>query len=186
MRFETDRLVLRRWLPSDLGPFQRMNADPYVMRYFPSTRTNEESAELLQKTERHFEEHGFGVWALELKATGEWIGLTGAAHVPFEAHFTPAVELGWRIVGKFHGQGYATEAARFTCEFAFKELKLSGLVAFTIPANLPSRRVMEKLGMKHNPAENFNHPLVPPDSPARVHVLYRLSSAEYRKESTGE
>lgn len=186
MRLETDRLVLRRWLKSDLEPFQRMNADPYVMRFFPSTRTDKESAEIIEKIELHFDTYGFGIYALELKATGEWIGLTGAAHVPFEAHFTPAVELGWRIMGKFHGQGYATEAARFTCEFAFKELRLAELVAFTVPANQPSRRVMEKLGMKHNPSENFNHPLVPPDSPAREHVLYRLSNAQYSKQSTEE
>ncbi|MCE9597157.1 MAG: GNAT family N-acetyltransferase [Spirochaetia bacterium] len=180
MKLESERLILRRWLQNDLQPFTRMNTDPHVMRFFPGLLSPEESSALFQRLDAHFETHGFGVWALELKSTGDWIGFAGLGVCPFDAHFTPAVELGWRLLSEFQGKGYATEAAKVACTFAFKNVGLEELVAFTVPINQPSRRVMEKLGMTNNERESFQHPLLPADHPLKEHVLYRLPRQSWK------
>ena len=151
-----------------------MNADPRVMEYFPSVMTAEESDAGLGRLQTHDERHGFTFWAVELRETGEFIGFTGLAHTPFEAHFTPCVEIGWRLLPEFWNRGLATEAARASLAFGFDKIGLVEIVAFTAMGNRRSRRAMEKLGMIHTPADDFDHPRVPEGHPLRRHVLYRL------------
>jgi ribosomal-protein-alanine N-acetyltransferase len=155
-----------------------MNADPVGMEHFPGTLTREQSDELVGRIEGGFEAHGFGLWALELRESGEFIGFTGLAMPTFEAHFTPAVEVGWRLARSVWGNGYATEAARAAVSFGFEEVGLTEVVSFTTPANLRSRAVMERLGMSRDPGDDFEHPRLPPGHPLRLHVLYRLKSPE--------
>ncbi len=122
-------------------------------------------------------QHGFGLWAAELRETGEFLGYVGLAVPRFEAAFTPCVEIGWRLASKHWGRGFATEGARAAAGFAFDVLNLEDLVSFTVPANVRSLRVMEKLGMTHDENEDFDHPLLAVDHPLRRHVLYRMKRA---------
>jgi len=170
---ETPRLALRRWTPSDRQPFADMNSDPRVMEFFPRCLSRAESDELADGIETHFERHGFGLFAAQVRRSGEFAGFIGLAVPAFEAHFTPAVEIGWRLDPRFWNQGLATEGARAVLRYAFDELRLDEVVSFTVPANLASRRVMEKLGMTHDPADDFDHPRLPEGHPLRRHVLYR-------------
>jgi RimJ/RimL family protein N-acetyltransferase len=169
----TERLLMRRWHASDREPFAALNADPEVMRYFASAMTREQSDAFVDKIEAGFEERGWGLWALE--ADGAFIGYTGLQPVSFQAGFTPAVEIGWRLARNAWGHGYATEAARAAASYAFAELDLDEIVSFTTTANARSRAVMERIGMTHDPAEDFEHPAVPQGHEQRPHVLYRLS-----------
>jgi RimJ/RimL family protein N-acetyltransferase len=170
----TDRLLLRRWRPEDREPFASMNADPRVMEYFPHLLSREESDQLVERSEAHFRNHGFGPFALERRDSGEFLGFTGLYIPTFEAPFTPCVEIGWRLAAEFWGEGLATEAARAVVAYAFEVLGLEALVSFTVPANQRSRRVMEKLGMRRDPSEDFDHPGIADGDPLRRHVLYRL------------
>jgi RimJ/RimL family protein N-acetyltransferase len=170
----TDRLLLRRWLAADRDPFAALNADPHVMEHFPATLSREESDARAARIDAHFDQHGFGLWAVEIPNVVPFAGFVGLWVTPFEAHFTPCVELGWRLAAKHWGHGYATEAARAALAFGFETLRLAEIVSFTVPANLRSRRVMEKLGMTHNPADDFDHPALPEAHPLRRHVLYRV------------
>jgi RimJ/RimL family protein N-acetyltransferase len=170
---ETPRLRLRPWRESDREPFRRMNADPRVMEFFAATLSSEESDAMILRIQAHTAQHGFGFFAVELRESDEFIGLAGLAHVPFEAHFTPCVEIGWRLAAAYWNRGFATEAAHEWLRYAFEELSLPEVVAFTVPANQRSRRVMEKLGMTRNPAEDFDHPRIPEGHRFRRHVLYR-------------
>jgi RimJ/RimL family protein N-acetyltransferase len=174
---QTERLLLRRWRDSDREPFACINADPRVMEHFPATLAREESDALIDRVETHFAGHGFGPWAAELRAPGEFIGFIGLSVPAFEAHFTPCVEIGWRLAADHWGRGLATEGARAALHYAFTELHLPEVVSFTAVANLRSRRVMEKLGMKHDSADDFNHPSLPEGHPLRRHVLYRKSDS---------
>jgi RimJ/RimL family protein N-acetyltransferase len=169
----TPRLVLRQWRPGDNEPFAALNADPEVMRFFPGPMTREESDGLARRAERDIAERGWGLWAVEVTESAPFIGFVGLAQPSFDAHFTPAVEVGWRLSGDQWGNGYATEAARAATAFGFDELGLDEIVSFTSVVNEPSRRVMERLGMTHDPREDFDHPSVG-DGPLRRHVLYRL------------
>ena len=171
---ETDRLILRRWKDSDREPFAAMNADPRVMEFFPATLTREESDAFIERIESHFENHGFGLFAAELKSDGSLIGFIGLHASTFQAHFTPCVEIGWRIGVPYWNKGLATEGAREVIRFAFERLRLDRLVSFTSPENVASRRLMEKLGMTHNPADDFDHPRLPEGHRLRRHVLYQL------------
>ena len=170
---ETPRLLLRPWQESDREPLRRMNADPQVMEFFAAPLTPAETGAMIARMLAHFARHGFGFFAAELRATGEFIGFAGISHVPFEAHFTPCVEIGWRLAAAHWNQGFATEGARACLRYAFQDLALTEVVAFTVPANRRSRRVMEKLGMTHDPADDFDHPRLPEGHPLRPHVLYR-------------
>ena len=176
----TERLVLRRWLPRDRGPFAAMNADPEVMAHFPAMLSREESDALVERIEAAFDQHGFGLWALEVRSTGTFIGFTGLSVPGFEAAFTPAVEIGWRLQRSAWGQGYAAEAARATLEVAFDQIGLPEVVSFTSTVNDRSRALMHRLGMTHDPADDFDHPRVPPGSLLRRHVLYRLTTNRWR------
>ena len=171
----TERLLLRRWRDADREPFAAMNADPVVMEYHPSTSDRRDSDAMVDRIEAHFEAKGFGYWAVEVPDVAPFIGFVGLSTPSFEAHFTPAVEVGWRLAREHWGQGYASEAAQAAVEVGFDELGLDEIVAFTVPANFRSRRVMERLGMTHDPADDFDHPRQPEGSPLRRHVLYRLA-----------
>ncbi len=170
---ETSRLVLRPWEDRDREPFRRMNADPRVMEYFAAPLLPAESDAMIQRIQSHMDRHGFGFFAAALRDTGELIGMVGMSHVPFEAHFTPCVEIGWRIAAAYWNRGFATEGARECLRYAREVLALAEVVAFTVPGNLRSRRVMEKLGMTRNPEDDFEHPRLPEGHPLRRHVLYR-------------
>jgi ribosomal-protein-alanine N-acetyltransferase len=153
-----------------------MNADPAVMEYFPEPLSRRQSDGLVEAIEAGFEAHGFGLWALEVRATGEFIGFTGLAVPEFEADFTPAVEVGWRLARSAWGSGYATEAARAVLGFGFGEAGLTEIVSFTTSANHRSRAVMERIGMSHDPEDDFDYPGMPMGHPLRPHVLYRIAA----------
>jgi RimJ/RimL family protein N-acetyltransferase len=176
----TERLILRHWRESDREPFARLNADPRVMEYMPRTLSEGESAALVERIEAHLRQHGFGLYAVELRRDRGFLGFIGLNVPSFHAAFTPCVEIGWRLAPEYWGQGLATEGARNIVGYAFEILRLDGLVSFTVPANARSRRVMEKLGMAHDPAEDFDHPRLPAGHPLRRHVLYRLSRSAWR------
>jgi len=171
--------VLRPWRDADLSPFAALNADPRVMEFFPKTYTRDESEDGLARIRAHFAIHGFGLWALQPLAGGAIIGMAGISVPHFQAHFTPCVEVGWRLAAEHWGQGYATEAARAALDFGFHRLNLPEIVSFTTVHNLRSRRVMERLGMSHTPDDDFMHPGIADGHPLRPHVLYRLPRAAY-------
>jgi len=174
----TARLLLRRWRLEDRQPFAALNADPAVMEHFPATLSRAESAALAGRIETHFDRHGFGLWAVEIPGVAPFAGYVGLSIPSFQAHFTPAVEVGWRLARDCWGKGYATEGARAALGFGFERLGLKEIVSFTVPANLRSRRVMERIGMTHTPSDDFDHPLLAEDHPLRRHVLYRIKRAE--------
>ena len=167
--------MLRPWRDADRAPFAALNADPEVMRHFPAALTRAESDAFVDRIEAHFATHGFGLWATTLRESGTFAGFVGLAVPRFEATFMPCVEAGWRLARAHWGQGIAPEAARRALRFGFEEAGLSEIVSFTSVTNAPSRRVMEKIGMRHDPAEDFDHPSVAEGSQLRRHVLYRLS-----------
>ena len=171
----TDRLLLRRWRPEDRAPFAALNADPEVMEHFPARLTRAESDAFVDRIEAGFAEHGFGLWAVEVRATGEFIGFTGLAVPSFEAPFTPAVEIGWRLARPGLGHGYASEAAGRALDAAFTTYGLAEVVSFTSVTNVRSQAVMRRIGMTHDPADDFDHPRLPPGHRLQRHVLYRAT-----------
>jgi RimJ/RimL family protein N-acetyltransferase len=173
--FRTERLLLRRWRPADREPFAALNADPRVMKHFPRTLSRQESDALVERVEATFEQNGFGPWAVEVPKVAPFIGFVGLSIPRFEAHFSPCVEIGWRIAAEYWNRGYATEAARAALRAGFDVFQLEEIVSFTVPANLSSRRVMEKIGMKHDEADDFDHPSFPDGHPLKRHVLYRIA-----------
>jgi RimJ/RimL family protein N-acetyltransferase len=177
----TERLLLRGWRDADRAPFAALNADPLVMEHFPGTLARFESDRLVDRVVEHFARHGFGSWAVEAPGVAEFLGFVGLSVPRFEAHFTPCVEIGWRLAREHWGRGFAPEAARAALEFGFERLGLDQIVAFTVPGNLKSRRVMEKLDMRHDPADDFDHPSLAEDHPLRRHVLYRINRADWRR-----
>ncbi|HWO16194.1 MAG TPA: GNAT family N-acetyltransferase [Solirubrobacterales bacterium] len=178
MDLSTSRLRLRRWREADREPFAAINADPVIMEYFPDRLTREQSDDLIEKIETGFEANGFGLWELEAQATGEFVGFTGLTTPTFDAHFTPAVEVGWRLARSAWGKGYATEAAQAALAFGFEEVGLSEVVSFTSVANTRSRAVMARIGMTHDPDEDFDHPGLPAGHPLSRHVLYRINTRD--------
>ena len=172
----TGRLKLRQWRDADLAPFATLNADPEVMRYFPSTLAQEQSDEFAGYVYETIERQGWGLWAVEVTDGPPFIGFVGLNRVSFEEHFTPAVEVGWRLDRPFWGNGYATEAAAAAVTFGLEQLHLEEIVSFTSTLNEPSIRVMRRLGMRHDAAGDFDHPRVAEGSPLRRHVLYRLAN----------
>jgi RimJ/RimL family protein N-acetyltransferase len=174
----TERLILRAWRPDDLPAFSALNADPEVMRFLPKLLTREESDARVEAICQHFQRHGFGLWAVEAPGIASLIGFTGLSVPTFEAPFMPCVEIGWRLARRAWGHGYATEAARAALQFGFQELGLKSIVSYTVPENVRSWRVMERLGMTHDPANDFEHPLLPVGHPLRRHLLYRLESPQ--------
>lgn len=178
-RLQTHRLTLRRWRRSDLEPFAALNADPVVMEHYPSTLDVDESKRFIGLIEETFDKHGYGLWALELAASGDFVGYCGLWPVRHDLHFTPAVEIGWRMAKEHWGNGYATEAARAAVRYGFEEVGLDEIVSFTSPANTRSIRVMQRIGMVTDPSDDFDHPSIGEESPLRRHVLYRMSAAQW-------
>jgi RimJ/RimL family protein N-acetyltransferase len=172
---QTSRLRLRRWRVDDREPFAAMNADPKVMKYFRARLTPGESDSFVTRIEEHFSQNGFGVWAVEIPNVTPFAGYIGLWVPRFQAPFTPCVEIAWRLAAEYWNRGYATEGAQAALTFGFEVLGLDEIVSFTVPSNLPSRRVMEKIGMTRNPADDFDHPELPEEHALRRHVLYRAS-----------
>ncbi len=170
----SERLLLRGWREEDLAPFASLNADPEVMAHFPSRMTRAESDAALERIAEGFRTHGFGLWAVEVRGGPSFIGFTGLGVPSFESHFTPCVEVGWRLARAHWGQGYATEAARAVIRFGFEQKGLEEIVSFTATTNTRSMAVMARLGMTRDPAEDFDHPKLPEGHALRRHVLYRL------------
>jgi RimJ/RimL family protein N-acetyltransferase len=174
------RVLLRPWRDDDLDWFAKLSPNRVVMEYLLPPPDRAASDALAQGIIEHFARHGFGYWAVELPDVCPFIGFVGLMHVPFEAHFTPAVEIGWRLDPAYWGQGYATEAASLSLNAGFGRFGFSEIVAFTAPANRRSRRVMERLGMTHAASDDFDDPNLPDVDPLKHHVLYRLRHADWR------
>ena len=170
----TERLLLRQWRDSDREPFAELNADPETMRYFPATMTREQSDSFVERIGEGFAERGFGLWAVEVPGVTPFAGFVGLSVPRFETDFTPCVEVGWRLAADVWGRGYASEGARAAVGYGFGEAGLDEIVSFTVPENRRSRSVMERIGMQRDPAEDFDHPLLPPGHRLQRHVLYRL------------
>jgi RimJ/RimL family protein N-acetyltransferase len=179
----TSRLVLRRWRDTDRASFAALNADPVVMEHFPATLRREESDDLADRIAAGLDERGWGLWAVEIPGTVAFAGFIGLNPATFAAPFTPAVEVGWRLAREHWGSGYATEGARAALTFGFDALALEEIVSFTTHGNERSRQVMERLGMRRDPADDFDNPNVPDGDPLRPHVLYRLDRATWQRKA---
>ena len=175
------RLRLRPWREADRAAFAALNADPQVMRHFPAPLSRAESDAFLDRIAARIAAQGWGFWCVERLAAPGCIGMVGLQPIAWEADFTPAVEIGWRIATAQQRQGYAEEAARLALAAGFGPLGLAELLAFTVPANAPSWRLMAKLGMA--PAGQFAHPRLPPGHPLRQHLLYRLRREDWVQRS---
>jgi len=177
----TDRLLLREWRDADREPFAEMNADPRVMEHFPAMLSRPESDAFVDRIVARWSANGYGLWVVERRADGAFLGFTGlAAPVVDVPGMPPFVEVGWRFAAAAWGHGYATEAARAAVAWGFDVLGLDEIASWTTVANLRSRAVMERLGMTHDPADDFEHPRVPVGHPQRPHVLYRLRRPDAR------
>jgi RimJ/RimL family protein N-acetyltransferase/predicted GNAT family N-acyltransferase len=176
---ETPRLILRQWQEKDREPFAALNADPDVMRYFPSLLIREESDAFIDKSMTKIRERRFGFFAVEEKASGRLIGLIGLDIPSDDFPCSPCMEIGWRLAKEFWGRGYATEGAHACLEYAFAKLGRNEIVAFTSTLNQPSIRVMQRLGMASDPSENFLNPRVEDGHPLQEHVLYRLKKEDF-------
>ncbi|MFM9941522.1 MAG: GNAT family N-acetyltransferase [Hyphomicrobiaceae bacterium] len=168
------RVCLRAWRDEDREAFATMNADARVMEFFRTPLTRNESDAFVDRIQKHFAELGFGLWAIEVPNTVPFIGICGLSIARFNVPFTPCIEVGWRLAFEHWGRGFATEAAKLAVAHAFSELALREIVSFTSVRNLRSRAVMERLGMRYNPADDFDHPGLPPAHPLCRQVLYRL------------
>ena len=171
---KTERLILRPWREDDFEPFARLNADPRVMEYFPGILTREASDQLAKRISTAMNEQGWGLWAVTIPQVADFIGFIGLNPVSFAAHFTPAIEVGWRLAYEFWNKGYATEGAKAVLEYGFETLNLKEIVSFTTEQNMRSRGVMEKIGLQHTQKDGFDHPNLPEGHPLIKHVLYRL------------
>jgi 3-dehydroquinate dehydratase/shikimate dehydrogenase len=181
---KTARLILRPWRQEDLEPFATLNADPKVMEYFPSVLTSEESNDSAHRISSKIETQRWGLWAVSVPGVADFIGFIGLAVPSFEAPFTPAVEIGWRLAYDHWGKGYATEGAKAVLEYAFETLKLSEVVSFTALPNKRSQHIMEKIGMHHDPKDDFDHPKLPQGHWLKRHVLYRLKKSQWEHQAT--
>lgn len=181
----TARLMLRPWRDADLVPFRAINADPRVMAHFPRPLDAIESDALVARIRGHFAEHGFGLWAVEAPGVAALVGFVGLAVPGFAAPFTPCIEVGWRLAAEHWGHGYAREAAEAALAYGFHRVGLEEIVSFTVPANWRSIRVMEALGMRRAPADDFDHPSLTPGHPLRRHLLFRLSRDDWGRRRAG-
>jgi 3-dehydroquinate dehydratase/shikimate dehydrogenase len=175
----TNRLILREWKPEDLAPFAKLNADPKVRAYFAKTKNYEETAEEYLQIVEGFNKYNWRFWAASLIETGEFIGLIGLKDVDPIYSFAPAVEIGWRLAYEFWGQGYATEGALAALKYGFKVLNLNEIISYTSSLNMPSRNVMEKIGMQRSVEEDFYHPMLEINHPLSKSVLYRITHKEW-------
>jgi RimJ/RimL family protein N-acetyltransferase len=179
----TDRLLMRGWRDEDREPFAALNADLEVMRWFPSVLTRVESDAFVDRMIAAWADGELGLWAVEptVEEPRRCVGFVGFAVPRFEAHFAPCIEIGWRLERAVWGRGYAPEAARAALAYGFDVAQLDEVVSMTTVENAKSRRVMEKLGMTYDPADDFDHPRIEPGHPIERHVLYRLRRDGYQK-----
>ncbi len=175
---KTPRMILRPWRDEDYASYAAMNADPEVRRYWPATLSREESDAQAAGLQKHIEEHGFGFWAAEAPGVARFIGFVGLQYAGPDLPFAPAVEAGWRLAREYWGRGYATEGARAALADGFGRLGLEEIVSYAVAVNAPSRRVMERIGMRHDPAADFDHKDRSPNDPLRRHVVYRKRKDE--------
>lgn len=178
MILTTPRLILRHWRPDDLEPFAALNADPVVMEYMLTRLDRAASDAFAQRIMDGHARHGFGLWAVEVPGIAPFVGFVGLSVPGWQGHFMPCVEVGWRLARPYWGKGYATEAAAAAIRYGFAGAGLREIVSFTFMGNLRSRAVMARLGMTRDPADDFDHPLVPKGNPLRPHVLYRLAASD--------
>ncbi len=174
---KTPRLILRQWQDSDTAPFIQMCADDEVMLYFPKKLDATEATAFLERTCNAIDTRGWGLFAVELKATGEFIGFIGLHVHPSELEIADAPEIGWRLLPQYWNQGYATEGAKAVLKYAFRTLRLEKVISFTACVNTPSERVMQNIGLEK--VEEFDHPLVPADHILCRHVLYEKQRSDY-------
>lgn len=179
----TRRLLLRQWRESDHEPFAALNADPAVMEHFPGPLDRAQSDALLAREQVRIAERGWGLWAVEVVASGEFIGFVGLADQDLGFDWTPAVEIGWRLAERAWGHGFATEAAAATLAHAFETLELDEVVSFTASTNTPSQAVMQRIGLQLHPASPFDHPRLKPGHRLEEHVLYHLTAQDWRAAS---
>ncbi len=177
---QTARLHLRQWQETDAPAFAALNADPDVMACFPALLNRQESDEMLSRCRQRIAEQGWGFWAVERRDNHQFIGFVGLNRPRFDAHFTPCIEIGWRLARDAWGQGFASEAARACLQYGFDQQGLTEIVSFTSQHNLRSQAVMQRLGMKRNPADDFLHPNLPVEHRLALHQLYRLSAQDWR------
>ena len=176
---KTERLILRPWKDEDFEGFAQLNADPRVMEYFPRVLTHEESDHSAKRICLAMRQQGWGLWAVSIPDIADFIGYIGLAAVNFDADFTPAVEVGWRLAYDFWNKGYATEGAQAVLKYGFKNLGLNEIISFTAMSNMRSRRVMEKIGMHHDEKSDFDHPKLPEGHVLRRHALYRIRTGYF-------
>lgn len=180
---ETERLILRTWNQEDARSYFQINQDPKVIEFLRGPLTMEQVNDFIPAVNRHQEELGYTSWAACLKETDELIGFIGLNYTDFfakfDSHFTPAVEVGWRLGSQYWGKGFATEGAYASLDYGFKHCALKEIVSFTVPANIRSIRVMEKIGLKRDINGDFAHPKLSADHPLSQHILYRLTADEY-------
>ncbi|WP_253306918.1 GNAT family N-acetyltransferase [unidentified bacterial endosymbiont] len=181
---ETARLILRHWRADDGAPLTLINQDPQVMEHLPKRLTPAETRAMIQRINHCIEQRGFGLWAVALKQSGVLIGFIGLSTPAFEAPFTPCVEIGWRLSAAHWGQGYATEGAKTALAYGFTKLSLQEIVAFTIPENQRSLRVMQQIGMQRDHQGDFAHPKFPSDHRLSRHLLYRIQRSDWELSST--
>jgi RimJ/RimL family protein N-acetyltransferase len=177
----TERLTLRGWRPEDRAPFAAMNADPRVSEHLLGPISPDDSDEMVDRVMTCWSRRGYGLWAAERRDSGTFIGYVGLWPATFDAHFTPAVEVGWRLAPEHWGHGFATEGGRAALRYGFDDIDLDEIVSFTAAVNTRSVRVMDRLGMRRDTDGDFDHPVMPLDHPARSHVLYRLSRKEWSR-----
>jgi RimJ/RimL family protein N-acetyltransferase len=179
VHLNTERLILRPWREADRDAFARLNADPAVMEFLPKLLSRDESDAMAERIQHHIESNGWGLWAVEVHSGEPFIGYVGLAVPRFQAHFLPAIEIGWRLARSHWGCGYASEAAEQVLRHAFEKLTLQQIVSFTVPLNRRSIAVMERIGLQRDPGGGFEHPNLAPGHPLREHVLYRIRRADW-------
>jgi len=183
IHLETERLILRPWKDADIEPFAALNADKDVMEFFPKLMVRDETVAMVERIMARYAEDSFCFWAAQEKRSGDFIGFIGLGRPGFEGHFMPCVEIGWRLARKFWGKGYAPEGAQEALRDGFERCGLAEIVSFTAVLNSRSQRVMEKISMHRDPADDFMHPLLDDGHPLKPHVLYRLSRRQWSKKS---
>lgn len=179
---ETARLIFRTWKNEDAKAYYQINQDPKVFELLQGPLTMEQVNDFIPAVNNHQDKYGYTLWAVELRETGELMGFIGLNYTNWESHFTPAVEVGWRLGSEYWGKGYATEGAKAALDYGFKKCGLKEIVSFTVPANVRSIRVMERIGLKRDVKSDFFHPKLPADHPLSLHVLYRATKQEYLQE----
>ena len=176
---ETERLILRTWKKEDADPYFKINQDPKVIEHLPSSLTIDQVNDFIDRKNIHQEKYRYSLWAVESKESSALMGFIGLNYTDWKSHFTPAVEVGWRLGSQYWGNGFATEGAQASLEYGFKTCGLKEIVAYTVPKNSRSIRVMEKISMKHDRNGDFTHPKLAADHPLSQHILYRLTADEY-------